>query len=443
MLWERLKTFNFGCMSPVLRHMFLLLLLGVAVTDRAPAQEHFRDRFDALRVNPMSLPPAYDLREAGILSPVRVQPTGGCWSSSVMAAVEPWRRRAGLPDHALSDSHLQLTHGFVGSRNVYGNHFMATAYLSRGAGPVEKGAGLDSLAVQRPGIPCILSDARYIPGDPALVKQTIRDFGPVYSMVYFRRQEVDTITHVMAALDNPRKSVNHAVVLVGWNDTVPTPGGRGVWIAQNSLGTRFGDRGFFYIPYGNEDILRHNAVWTGWDPFGEAHSILYYDTLGSFDSYGFNDSVCYGLTRFTAPGNCRVLRLATHINNPGTRVEFTVYSRFDTTARVLQGPLAPAVVLDCRFPGYYTVELAEPPHVPEGTDFFVEARYSNPFTTQPLPVEHAIEDYAEPHITAATNWVNPNRVKWPGAWYPCGVGSPYPALVFDLCIRAVVETDKK
>ena len=115
----------------------------------------------------------------------------------------------------------------MGSRNVYGNHFMATAYLSRGAGPVAKDAGLDSVFLQRPAIGGILSDARYIPGDPLLVKQTLLDYGPVYTMLYFKRSTLDTLTYVLPTPDNPRQSINHAVVLAGWDDNLPTPEGRG------------------------------------------------------------------------------------------------------------------------------------------------------------------------------------------------------------------------
>ena len=351
-------------------------------------------------------------------------------------------RITGVGDFLLSDRHLQLMHGFDDSRNTYGNHYMATAYFSRGAGPVMKNEGLDSIPQLRPGIPFILDGARYLPGDPGLVKQAILDYGPVYTMLYFKRKDVDTTSFIMRNPENPRNHINHAAVLVGWNDTLTTMEGKGAWILQNSLGPSFGDRGFFYVPYENEDILKHNAVWNAWKPFGDNNRILYYDTLGSFESYGFNDSVCYGLTRYTAAEDCRIVRLATHVNNPGTYVAFEVFSDFDVENKALSGRLTATGDTYCMFPGYYTVDLQQGIDIPAGSDFYVMARYVAPYSTQPLPVEHAIEDYSDPHIMEGTNWVNPDAEKWPRAWYECGPGSPYPALDFDLCIRAIIEIIK-
>lgn len=398
-------------------------------------------KFDAIRVNPFDLPVRFDLRETNCLSPVRTQGTGGCWSSSTMVTIEPWIRRAGLGDYSLSDRNLQLMHGFDNSRNTYGNHYMATAYFSRGGGPVIRSSQFDSIAFRTPQTPFILSDARYLPGDPALIKQTIFDFGPVYSMLYFKRKSVDTTSYLLQPIDNPLEHINHAVALVGWDDTLKAGKEVGAWIAQNSLGEKFGDSGFFYISYENESILKHNAVWPEWDPFDESYTVHYYDTLGSFNTSGFNDSICYGLVKFTAQEDCLLLRLATHIITPGTWVNFTVFSDFSMET----GPsdsLGYTGKQQCVFPGYYTLETETEISLKEGQDYYVMAKYNAPYYTEPLPVEDVIEDYAYPHITTGTCWVNPNIKIWPDAWYACGEKSQYEALRFDLCIRAITKSEK-
>jgi hypothetical protein len=59
-----------------------------------------------------------------------------------------------------------------------------------------------------------------------------------------------------------------------------------------------------------------------------------------------------------------------------------------------------------------------------------------------MPVEQAIEDYSYPELTSGSCWINPNLKKWPDAWYSCGKDSPYPALDFNLNIRAVTKSEK-
>ena len=79
------------------------------------------------------------------------------------------------------------------------------------------------------------------------------DYGAVYTgirMVTKRDGVIGTYVY-----NNDNSTCNHAVALVGWNDSIAIPGapGTGAWIVKNSWGENWGDNGVYYISY--EDCL--------------------------------------------------------------------------------------------------------------------------------------------------------------------------------------------
>jgi C1A family cysteine protease len=396
--------------------------------------------FDSLIMINTELPKYFNLRNTGRLGAVKTQPNGGCWASAAIGSVESVWRTFGYGDEVLSDINLKLFHGFVPERSSNGNHYMATAYFSRRSGPLFKGQDNDSIYRPSPVTVQYITDARYLPNDPELVKKTITQFGAVYSMTYHHKKNLDTLTNIYYTLT---KKINHAVLLVGWNDTLITRTGKGAWIAQNSLGPNYGDNGFFYIPYQDPNILEYNAIWPDWIPCEESSRIYYYDTLGSFHSYGFGDTICFGLVKFVAEKDIEVTKVATHINSSGTKIYSEIYDNFNATDGVLSGLFSASKPFRCLFAGYYTIDLADPVKIKKGEDFYVLMSYIHPTDTMPLPVENYIKGYSEPHITAKKCWVNPDYNRWPTTWYECGTESAFPSLNFDLCIRVYCLEIKK
>lgn len=421
-------------MAKILFNFWMIFILPTLLF----GQDYEFLNFDDLNLDSMDIPLVFDLRNSDILSPVRSQPGGGCWATASNTTVESWWRKSGFDPKPLSDRNLQLFHGFDESRNTYGNHLMATAYYSRGSGPIYQNPETDTIPFTKAEIPFLNTQASYLPNDPELIKKIIFTCGPVYSMLYFRKTDTDSIDHIHYT---NTKKINHALTLVGWNDTLNTKSGKGAWIAQNSLGVAFGDSGFVYIPYQDINILEHNAVWPGWEPYNPNQQVYYYDTLGPIHSYGFDSPVCYGLTKFTAQGKGRIERVSTFAYFPDTYIEVKVYSSFDEKEKRLSDFKSKSQEKHCQFAGYYTFDLTDPVCLEKGEDFYVLVKYFVENENIPMPVEQYLEDYADPHITNGTSWINPDVEQWPNAWYEVGANSSFSYLKFDLCIRAFFLSD--
>ncbi len=380
-----------------------------------------------------SFPIEYDLRDYGRVSPVKAQPSGGCWASASMGAIESVWRTYAFGKYNLSDVNLQLYNGFDSLRRTNGNHYMATAYFARGSGPLLKNKESDSISFPGQLTAAYITDARYLPNDPTLIKQTIMDYGAVYSMLYYKIDFLDTLTFTYYT---EVEKINHAVDLVGWNDTLQTKAGRGAWIAQNSMGKKFGDKGFFYVSYADKNILNHNAVWPKWIPYDSTSSIYYYDTLGATIPFGYHDTICCGLVKYTAKEDLLIEKIGTSITTAGTKVTTHVFGNFKKSSKRLSRQKAVIEEKECEMAGYYSFELEESVFVKEGEDFYIMMQYVTPNDSFPLPTEKLLKNYADPHITNGKCWVNANVNRWPNAWNECGAGVEHETLRFDLCIKA-------
>lgn len=113
-----------------------------------------------------------------------------------------------------------------------------------------------------------IMDAEFLT-DATQIKQAILDNGAVGVEMYYGSENLnyDTSAYYDATGSN---SGNHAVTIVGWDDNykkenfsgdyswLHTPNSDGAWIAQNSYGSKWGDKGYFYISY--EDKSLGNAL---------------------------------------------------------------------------------------------------------------------------------------------------------------------------------------
>jgi hypothetical protein len=88
------------------------------------------------------------------------------------------------------------------------------------------------------------------------IKDCMVQYGPI-SVAVAANDDWDAYTG--GVMPNPPLTpadVNHAIVLVGWDDTK----GGGAWLARNSWGKAWGEQGYAWVPYGAYQIGTE-AIW--------------------------------------------------------------------------------------------------------------------------------------------------------------------------------------
>jgi C1A family cysteine protease len=380
-------------------------------------------------------PIVYDMRDTPWLTPVKGQSAGGCWAYSAMGAVESRWLMLGLGEYDLADNNLKYCHKYIPSRSTNGNHWMSSAYFARRSGPFLQS---ETNPVSVDDCPSDLSPTYYIhqsryppPNDMDFVKQTVLDWGPVWSLLYINNDyyNADDYTYYYGGTH----AVNHAGCVVGWNDTLQTAGGTGAWIVRNTYGQGWGEGGYYYLSYFDSQFLKYNGYWPDVME-NEAHTRLYqYDEIGGYWGVGFGNEIGYGLVKFEGGEQAtEISKVGSFIVSYGCGVEVKIYDSFSDS---LQNLLCSMDEVICEMPGYYTFDLDSTVIIPAGEDFYIQVKYdsNNPDDSWPIAVEDTIATYAMPEIETGKYWIGPDPEQWPTAWYPVGHNTDYH---YDLCIKA-------
>ncbi len=408
--------------------------IPVPVSPRSGMPENFQFRDD--------LPPLYDLRNTGYLTPVKNQLTAyTCWAFSTMAAVESRWLHLGFGTFDLSENNLKNRHGYLRDPNTSGgNCVMASSYFSAGKGPVLENEDpynpntTTSPANITPA--AFISEAWYPPTRATvpdadsvrqITKQIIYETGPVYSPMHWSSQFYNSTDFTYYAPG--AGETNHAVLLVGWDDnkvtSAPQPG---AWIVRNTVGTDFGENGYFYISYYDSRILsRDAAIWPKRMDFNSNAFFYRNDELGGIGAFGF-DASDYGLAKFEVANSLPVTKIMTWSFMGDAYISVWVYDDFDGS-----GPsnlLSQSLDNYCAYSGYYFFDLPAPLNLPQGDDFYVVVKYQNPDNSLPsIPCEFYIENYCDPTIKTGKYWFSSDG----NTWYPVGTGTPQ---LRNLAIRA-------
>ena len=240
-------------------------------------------RFDPI-VASSSIPDSFDWRsEVGGFIPVGDQTLwcliipigcGSCWAFATTGVLECLIKIRDGNDVDLSEQYLISCNtdgwGCDGGYVAHAYHYNKPGKCNNEPGavlasdfPYQLGpwcAPPDEVPCETHTHPYTIDDWAYIypqiNGIPEVknIQQAIYEHGPVYSGVY-AGDAFDNYNGGVFGTDEGGSSINHAVVIVGWNGAPDDP--NGYWIIRNSWGSGWGENGYMRIKYECSNIGHH------------------------------------------------------------------------------------------------------------------------------------------------------------------------------------------
>ena len=349
------------------------------------------------------LPVSYDLRSFNRVTPVKNQNPGNtCWAFASMASLESNILSAVSETSDFSENNLKNTSGFDYGFDGGGNTDMATAYFARWSGPVNDADDpyLPSSGVSPTGLTVRkhIQNVLIIPtSDTTALKQNIMQYGAAAVPLYYVDSSDNKTTH--AYYYSGSIASNHMVAVVGWDDTFPksnfinTPPGNGAFIAKNSWGETYGDKGYFHISYYDAVISNTAAyVFNGAEPVTNYGRVYQYDPLGKTGTFGYRSPSAWFANVFTAQGNEVLTAVSFYAASPNTTYTIKVY--LNVTNPPVQG--APVATKSGSIPvsGYHTIQLDSPVSLTAGHTFSLVVHITTPGYNYPIPMENPVSNYS-------------------------------------------------
>jgi len=260
----------------------------------------------------------------------------------------------------------------------------------------------------------------YSPPTVDVLKNYIYYNGPVYTHLYVGddtnypawKAEFAAYTGGYTLYFAPFVDPNHAVLIVGWDDTLVHGGGTGGWIVKNSWGAGWGNAGYFTIAYGSASIGCWSSYMDDWQDYDNNGSIMYYDDDCQNDYVGYSNTTGWGLCNFTPTSNTYATRVEFWTVDATTDIDVYIYDDFYPSTLALSNLLVSELNYNFTEPGYHGVNLTSPLALTAGDPVIVVVKFTDSTWGWPVPT-----DQYGPSETNLT-YTSPTGTNW--SWYDVG-----------------------
>ena len=343
-------------------------------------------------------PVSYDLRTLNKVTSVKDQgSSGSCWSFATYGSMESYLLDQSGETRDFSENNQKNTAGFDIDPNEGGNYAMSMAYLARWSGPVNEvddpyvassTTSPANLNVQKHVQNAYVIPDRSSSTDNDNIKSALMSYGAIFTSMYMSNTYYNATD--AAYYDNIATSGNHAVTIVGWDDSYSRykfsriPAGDGAFIVKNSWGSSWGDSGYFYVSYYDKNFGLNNVIFTADSASNYGH-IYQYDPLGWVGNVGIGGNTAWFANDFTAGSNEDISAVGF----------YTASLNAQYTVDVLEnGVIVGTKTGTLPLAGYNTVVLDSPVPVSGGSKFRVAVQLTTPGYNFPIPIEYPETGYS-------------------------------------------------
>ena len=359
-------------------------------------------------------PGTYNANEEGFVPAVKNQRnTSLCWAFSLASNLETSLLTRGQKYYDLSEEQLAYfwanrvndplgntpNDKITRTQSNYhgtGNGRVASFFLSTWSGmTTEEKVPFQSSAVTWPDslaydTSAYMEDAIFSQYTVERTKQLLMEYNSVSAMIYMLDNYYYPDT---ASYSCPQSGlVNHAVTIVGWDDTYskenfPSASGvknDGAWIVKNSYGKNWGKNGYFYLSYEDQSIT--NLVSNTASTSEEYNNNYFYDGASAgtvtFPGNTINNGYYVSNIFKATAGNGKdeeLGEIVTSVPQDNTDFQIQVYTDLKDTSDPTSGTPAYAEPVDYTQPlaGIHTIRLNTPVKIPQGTFYSVVIKIPN------------------------------------------------------------------
>lgn len=384
-------------------------------------------------------PSSFDWRTSGKVTSVKNQ--GGCNACYAFASLACFESKIiinGGGTYNLSENNVKECEWYHSCCNP-SNFYNVANYISK------NGTVLESCDPYHPGHnntdpPCgtcayqqTLLDWRIIAENSvpstAVLKNYIYNEGPVYVAIWSGIEPYDaTWRNEFVNYDGSYTlykswtgNTDHAVLIVGWDDSLTHAGGTGGWICKNSWGTNWGgtcgygtEKGYFTIAYSSAAIGKYSSYVDQWGKYDTNGGIKYYDEGGWTWNWGYSSKTAWGLCTYGFMVNTLVSRVEFWTTDKTTDVDVYIYDNFDGTT--LSNLLWSSLDHSFSEAGYHGVAIIPPMNIMGLNSIYVVVKFTNSNTLYPVASDHN-----GPTVTGLTYTSKDGSS---GSWFDRGTGSP-------------------